>query len=235
MLGEIERHHDIRVYRPKAHERIGCAEAKNLVQDPQILHIAKAARRRRAISETRSWPTSSYHCEVSLVCSSSTSEAEAVKRSTLSAGSGLLRPHETALQIGLRESGARGQANRGRIQSLVQRLRWSLAQRRAPIKLYVGLDVGLEETSLCIVDSEGVTVREAKVSTEPEAIRCALEARRIASTAWASKRRRWASGCTANCSQPGFRSLLWKPGICGFRCRRCATGPIGTMPAAVRR
>ena len=40
---------------------------------------------------------------------------------------------------------------------------------------YVGLDVGLEETSLCIVDSEGKTVREVKVSTEPAAIRCALE------------------------------------------------------------
>jgi len=40
---------------------------------------------------------------------------------------------------------------------------------------YVGLDVGLEETNLCIVDSEGKTVREIKVSTEPEAIRSALE------------------------------------------------------------
>ena len=43
------------------------------------------------------------------------------------------------------------------------------------MKLFVGLDVGLEETNLCIVDAEGVTVREVKVSTEPEAIRCALE------------------------------------------------------------
>ena len=40
---------------------------------------------------------------------------------------------------------------------------------------YVGLDVGLEETNLCIVDSEGKTVREVKVSTEPAAIRRALE------------------------------------------------------------
>jgi transposase len=40
---------------------------------------------------------------------------------------------------------------------------------------YVGLDVGLEETSLCIVDSEGKTVREVKVGTEPAAIRSALE------------------------------------------------------------
>ena len=43
------------------------------------------------------------------------------------------------------------------------------------MKLYVGLDVGLEETSVCIVDSEGLTVREIKVSTEPEAIRSAVE------------------------------------------------------------
>lgn len=43
------------------------------------------------------------------------------------------------------------------------------------MKLYVGLDVGLEETSLCIVDSEGLTVREVKVSTEPAVIRAALE------------------------------------------------------------
>src|SRR5260370_16222983 len=43
------------------------------------------------------------------------------------------------------------------------------------MKHYVGLDVGLEETNLCIVDSEGNTVREVKVSTEPAAIRSALE------------------------------------------------------------
>ncbi|WP_441228199.1 hypothetical protein AB7813_14325 [Tardiphaga sp. 20_F10_N6_6] len=43
------------------------------------------------------------------------------------------------------------------------------------MKLYVGLDVGLEETSLCIVDSEGLTVREVKINTVPAAIRFALE------------------------------------------------------------
>ena len=40
---------------------------------------------------------------------------------------------------------------------------------------YVGLDAGLEETSICIVDKDGETVRETKVTTEPAAIRCALE------------------------------------------------------------
>ncbi|MHC2622443.1 transposase [Bradyrhizobium huanghuaihaiense] len=43
------------------------------------------------------------------------------------------------------------------------------------MKFYVGLDVVLEETSLCIVDGEGLTVREVKVMTEPGAIRSAVE------------------------------------------------------------
>src|SRR5450631_2258629 len=51
----------------------------------------------------------------------------------------------------------------------------SFAQRRAAMEHYIGLDVGLEETSLCIVGSEGKAVREVKVITEPAAIRTALE------------------------------------------------------------
>jgi transposase len=42
------------------------------------------------------------------------------------------------------------------------------------MELYVGLDVGLQETSLCVVDRDGKNVREVKVPTEPEAIRSAL-------------------------------------------------------------
>jgi len=30
---------------------------------------------------------------------------------------------------------------------------------------YVGLDVGLEETSVCVVDKDGNSVRETKVAT----------------------------------------------------------------------
>lgn len=38
------------------------------------------------------------------------------------------------------------------------------------MKYYAGLDVSLEETSVCVVDGEGSIVAEAKVVTEPEAI-----------------------------------------------------------------
>jgi len=40
--------------------------------------------------------------------------------------------------------------------------------------LYAGLDVSLAQTSICIVDAEGVVVRESKVASEPEAICSAL-------------------------------------------------------------
>jgi transposase len=42
------------------------------------------------------------------------------------------------------------------------------------MEVYVGLDTGLEETSVCIIDRDGKTVRETKVPTEPNAIRSAM-------------------------------------------------------------
>jgi predicted NBD/HSP70 family sugar kinase len=35
---------------------------------------------------------------------------------------------------------------------------------------YVGLDVSLNETTICVVDENGVVIREGKVPSEPEAI-----------------------------------------------------------------
>jgi transposase len=44
------------------------------------------------------------------------------------------------------------------------------------MKHYVGLDVSVKETAICIVDETGKIVREAKVTTEPEAIVALLNA-----------------------------------------------------------
>ncbi len=41
--------------------------------------------------------------------------------------------------------------------------------------LFVGMDVAVKESSICIIDKDGKYLRETKVPTEPEAIRCALE------------------------------------------------------------
>ena len=37
---------------------------------------------------------------------------------------------------------------------------------------YVGLDVSVKETSVCIVNKAGKVIREVKVATEPVAIPC---------------------------------------------------------------
>jgi hypothetical protein len=35
---------------------------------------------------------------------------------------------------------------------------------------YVGIDVSLESSTLCVVDATGRVVREAKITSEPEAL-----------------------------------------------------------------
>lgn len=40
---------------------------------------------------------------------------------------------------------------------------------------YVGIDVSLDRSSVCVVDPTGRIVREAKVASEPEALVCLLE------------------------------------------------------------
>jgi hypothetical protein len=103
------------------------------------------------------------------------------------------------------------------------------------MKLYVGLDVGLEETNLCIVDSDGITVREVKVSTESAAIRSALEG---------SADRLDRVGVEASSLGIWLDRELQPAGVSdrcrgsapyAFRSPRCATRPIATMRAALRR
>jgi transposase len=99
---------------------------------------------------------------------------------------------------------------------------------------YVGLDVGLEETSLCIIDSEGKTVREVKVATEPAAIRSALEgyADRLSRIGVEAS----SLGLWLYREQQAAELPIIVVGVtCGCRCRRCATRPTATMGAGLRR
>src|SRR3981189_2557722 len=41
---------------------------------------------------------------------------------------------------------------------------------RAAMEYYVGLDVSLKQTSICVVDRTGLIVREGVVDSDPEAI-----------------------------------------------------------------
>jgi transposase len=103
------------------------------------------------------------------------------------------------------------------------------------MELYVGLDVGLEKTSLCVIDNEGKTVREVKVATEPEAIRSALEGfldRVSRIGVEASSLGIWLH---RELHPAGLPMMWWKRVTCACRCRPCATKPTATTPAALRR
>jgi transposase len=43
------------------------------------------------------------------------------------------------------------------------------------VEYFAGLDVSMEETSICVIDQEGKLVLETKVETDPNAIFSALE------------------------------------------------------------
>ena len=45
---------------------------------------------------------------------------------------------------------------------------------------YAGIDVSLEQSSVCVVDATGWVVREAKVASEPEALAPGQHRRRLA-------------------------------------------------------
>src|ERR1700741_5211608 len=46
----------------------------------------------------------------------------------------------------------------------------ALQRWRAAMECYVGLDVSLKQTSICVVDRTGLVVREGVVGSNPEAI-----------------------------------------------------------------
>ena len=47
---------------------------------------------------------------------------------------------------------------------------WPRNDWRAAMEYYVGLDVSLKQTSICVVDQTGAVVREGVVDSDPEAI-----------------------------------------------------------------
>jgi len=87
---------------------------------------------------------------------------------------------------------------------------------------YVGIDVSLEHSSVCVVDGTGKIVVEAKVVSEPEALiawlrrqpftlaRIGLEAGPLSQWLFSP-----VSGTLA------LRRSCWKHGTCGMPSRRC--------------
>jgi len=97
---------------------------------------------------------------------------------------------------------------------------------------YAGLDVSLEETAVCVVDAAGKLVKEARVSSEPEALvgffgklglpmdRIGLEA--CSMTAWLSKDE--SAGAATNWPEPLFTRRPTPCSSVAANGRLCAPG-----------
>ena len=111
---------------------------------------------------------------------------------------------------------------------------------------YAGIDVSLEQSSVCVVDATGRIVREAKVASEPEALarwfaELALPLARIGlgsgplSPSGDYRRpllcrrieRAALDGSMRACGRRGSLSSCWRPGMCATRSRRCRSRPTG--------
>jgi hypothetical protein len=78
---------------------------------------------------------------------------------------------------------------------------------------FVGLDVSVKETRVCIVDDAGKIVREARVATEPEALLQVLT-----NTIYRFKRvYRYRNGCSAFSPKRACRRSALRHGKCGQR------------------
>ena len=64
------------------------------------------------------------------------------------------------------------------------------------MEYYAGIDVSLEQSSVCVVDAKGQIVREAKVASEPEALVRFFRRVGVLVTRIGLKAGRCRSGCT---------------------------------------
>src|SRR5260370_17263194 len=71
-------------------------------------------------------------------------------------------------------------------------------RRRTAMEHYAGIDVSLERSSVCVVDTLGKILKEAKISSEPAALVAFFEA-----LGFAVKRIGLEAGALSQCCMPG--------------------------------
>ena len=86
---------------------------------------------------------------------------------------------------------------------------------------YAGIDVSLEQSSVCVVDAGGKIIHEAKVASEPDALIAWLPDWDFQWFGLGSRLARCRNGFLQPCGKGGFWSNCWRHGTCVLRSRRC--------------
>src|SRR5262249_34791064 len=79
---------------------------------------------------------------------------------------------------------------------------------RTAVEHYVGIDVSLELSSVCVVDGRGKIVKEAKVASEPEALVCFFKELGVPVNRIGLEAVRVLPRVAAGGSQAGFQTVL---------------------------
>jgi transposase len=88
------------------------------------------------------------------------------------------------------------------------------------MEYFAGIDVSLEQSSVCVVDGAGKIVREAKVASEPEALVGFLRTLGFAVGRVGLEAGPLSQWLYAGLQEPGLRWFCSRPGMSRRRCRR---------------
>ena len=85
---------------------------------------------------------------------------------------------------------------------------------------YAGIDVSLEQSSVCVVDGSGKIVREAKAASEPEALAAFFLDLDLPLTRIGLEAGPLSHGCMPAWWRQGLRWCCWRRGTSRRGCRR---------------
>ena len=103
------------------------------------------------------------------------------------------------------------------------------------MKHYVGLDVSLKETAVCVVDENGVVIREGKAFSDPEAIIAWLNESGLSVAKVGLEIVVPLVGSMANYERAAYRRSALTPVDFVDSRRRCRSRPIVTTHARLHR
>lgn len=83
--------------------------------------------------------------------------------------------------------------------------------RRTAVEHYAGIDVSLELSSVCIVDTKGKIVREAKIASDPDALIAFFKRLGFPVARIGLEPGRCRNGFTPGWRKPVSRRFFWRP------------------------